>query len=52
MFVKNIVHFSLFIYDVSTTSYPISLKINVSTYRIRVVSDTRIVSVHHSMKLT
>jgi len=48
MFLRIIVHFSIFIYHVS---YLIIFKINVSTYQIRVVSDTRIVSVHHSLFL-
>jgi len=47
MFVRIIVHFSIFIYHVS---YPIILKINVSMYQIRVVSDTRIVSVSHKLE--
>jgi len=46
MFVRIIVHFSLFIYHIS---YPIILKINVSTYQIPVVFDTRIVVVHHRL---
>jgi len=40
MFLRITVYFLIFI-------YPVSLKINVSTYRICVISDTRIVFVHH-----
>ena len=43
--------FNIHILRIYHVSYPIILKINVSTYRIRVVLDTRIVSVYHSQKL-
>jgi len=48
MSLRIIVQFSIFIYHVSIT-YLINLKINVSTYQIRVVSDTRIVYVLFAM---
>jgi len=43
MFLTMIVHISIFIYYVS---YYIIFKINISMYRIRVISDTRIVIVY------
>ena len=46
MFLRIMIHFSIFIYHLSC---PIIFKINVSTYRIRDVSDTHIVSVHHKL---
>jgi len=47
MLLRIIVYFLIFIYHVFITSYLIILKINVSTYQIRIVLDTRIVSVYH-----
>jgi len=44
MFLRIIIYFSIFIYHIS---YLIILKINVLTYQIRIISDTRTVYVHH-----
>jgi len=41
--------FNIHISRIYHISYPIIFKINVSTYQICIESDTRIVSVHHSL---
>jgi len=51
MFLRIIVHFSRFIYHVSITYHVLWLKINLWTYRIGIISDTRIIFVHHKLLL-
>jgi len=47
-YLRIVIHFfNIYVSHIYHVLYSIILKINVSTYRIRVVSDTCIVSVHH-----
>jgi len=47
MFLRIIIYFfNIHISRIYYVSYPIIFKINVSTYQIRIVSDTCIVSMH------
>jgi len=51
VFKNYCIFFNFHISGIYQVLYPIILKINVSTYWIRVIFDTRIIYVHHRRKI-